>query len=192
MAGIIESAKSGKDSEERTEPQDNPAEEKAEGDLSPASVRAQVSGKLPSQLRSAYERVVMAGKKILYSEQMAPQIQQLLQAPGDMGQKLGTGVAALMALLVDKANGTMPPQLILPAATELVAEAGAFLKDAGAKVTDQDIAEGMAVMVETILSKAGVSLDQLPEMLKQQGGAPAPTTAPAPPVSPDGQVQREV
>lgn len=189
MAGIIESAKSGKDTEQAAAPA--PAES-AGGDLSPQGVRAQMEGKLPSELRSAYERVVMAGKKVMYSEQMAPQIQELLKGPGDMGEKLGTGVAGLMALLVDKANGTMPPQLILPAATELVAEAGAFLRDAGAKVTDQDIAEGMAVMVETILSKAGVSLDQLPELLKQQGGqAPEPTAAPAPPVTPDGKPAME-
>lgn len=148
------------------------------GKVTPQSVRAQM--KLTPQLQAPYERVVAAGRKLLYSEQMAPQIQELLRGPGDIGEKLGKGVVALMAILISQANGTMPPQIIIPAATELVAEAGDFLRGAGAKVTDGDVAEGMAVMVQEILSRSGITPDKIPQLLKQGGAAPQPAAAAAP------------
>ena len=159
MAGIIASAKD-------SEPVDTVGQE---AELTPASVRGQMQ--VPPEMQEPYERLVMAGKKILYSEAMAPQIQELLQAPGDIGSKIGQGVVALLALLIDKSNGTLPPQLIIPAGVELAVEAGAFLRDAGQKVTKEDIAEGTAVMVGEILQRAGVSMEQLPQLLGGQGAA---------------------
>lgn len=165
MAGIIEQAKGA------------PPEEESKGGITPAAVRSQMT--IPPDKADAYDRIVAAGKKILYSEQMQPQIDELIQAPGDMGEKIGQGVVGLIALLLDQSNGTLPPQLIIPAATELVAEVGDFLKQSGMKVSDADISEGMASMVEILMEKAGVSPEQLPELLKQQGGAPAAPAAPA-------------
>lgn len=157
MAGIIASVK---DSEA--------VAPTGEAELTPAAVRGQMQ--IPPEMQETYERLVMAGKKILYSEQMAPEIQGLLQSPGDLGQKLGQGVVALLAMLIDKSNGTLPPQLIIPAGIELVVEAGNFLKDAGQAVSKEDVAEGTATLVGEILQRAGVSLEQLPQMLS--GGRP--------------------
>jgi hypothetical protein len=167
MAGIIEGSRA--------------AQPTAGGGISAKALRSQMS--LPPELQEPYARVVAAGKKILYSEQMAPQIVELLRGEGDMGQKLGQGVSALMGILVEKSNGTMPPQILIPAGIELVAEAGAMLKESGAPVTDADIAEGVAVLVETVLGQAGVTMDQLPQLLRgggQPGAAPPqPGVAPA-------------
>ena len=171
MAGIIEKAQSGK--------------------ITPQSVRSQM--KIPPDKANAYERVVAAGKNILYSEQMQPQIDEMIKAPGSIGEKIGQGVVALMAILIDKSNGTMPPDLIIPAATELVAEVGDFLKQSGMDVSDQDVGEGMSSMIEIIMEKSGITPDQLPGLLKGDGqGAPAPDPAapaeapPAPADQPQG------
>lgn len=170
MAGIIASVK---DSEAVGEVGEKPVPQEQGAELTTAAVRGQMQ--IPPELQDQYERLVMAGKKVLYSEQMAPQIQELLQGPGELGEKLGQGVVALLAVLIDKANGTLPPQLIIPAGIELVVEAGNFLKDAGQKVTSNDIAEGTASLVNEVLQRAGVSVDQLPQLLGQQGaGAPEP------------------
>ena len=156
--------------------------EKAKGDaksgITPQAVRSQMN--IPADKAQAYDRIVAAGKKILYSEQMQPQIDELIKTPGDMGEKIGQGVVGLMALLLDKSNGTLPPQLIIPAATELVAEVGDFLKQSGMKVSDADISEGMASMVQLLMETAGVSPEQLPELLKQGGAQPAEQPAAAP------------
>jgi hypothetical protein len=161
MAGIIQDVKSS---------------QPAQGGVTPQALRAKMQ--IPPQLQGQYQSVVAAGRKIMYSPQMGGQIQQLLQGPGTMGDKLGQGVLALIAILLDKTNRGIPPQLIIPAAIELVAEAGDFLSHAGVKVTDQDKAQGVSAVIQQILQKSGVSMDQLPALLKQQQqGAPAPAGA---------------
>jgi hypothetical protein len=157
--------------------------------VTPKSVRSKMS--MPKDMGAAYDAVISAAKRIMYSEEMKPQMVELLRGPGELGDKIGQGVVALMAILYTQTNGTMPPQLIIPAATELVAEAGDFLKKVGVKVTDNDIAEGMAAVVEQILGTAGIQPEQIPELIAQQGQQPQPQpqqAAPggAPELSPDG------
>lgn len=170
MAGMIDKA--------RNAPA--PASSKKDsGTVTPDSVRAKM--KLPAGMEVPYEKIVLVAKKIMYSQQLKPQVMQLLKGPGTIGQKLGNGVVALMAIVQSQTNNTLPPQLIIPVATEMVAEAGDFMRKAGAKVTDHDIAEGMAVMVGEILQRAGMGPEQVQQILAQQG---------APAVSPDGQPQQ--
>lgn len=187
MAGIIAQAQDSETVEEQGEPKGLPPSEE-QGEVNAAAVRGQMA--IPPELQDTYDRLVAAGKKILYSEAMAPQIQELLKQPGEMGEKLGQGVVALLAILIDKTQGGFPPQLIVPAGVELVAEAGAFLRDAGQKVAAADIAEGTAVLVNEVLQRAGVSMDQLPQLLGQQGQAPEPDgdegQAPTAPADNDG------
>jgi len=200
MAGLINTQRAGAAPDAgQSDAQAMPAQPAGDGDITADMVRSKMA--IPPQLRNAYDRVVAAGKKVLYSEQMAPEIQQMLQGPGNMGEKLGRGIAALMALLVSQANSTMPPQVIIPAAIELVADAGDMLKQAGAKVTPQDTAEGMAVLVQTILEHAGVDPSQLPQLLAQQsqgaaGGGQAEEAAESPQEQaaegPQGEADEEV
>jgi hypothetical protein len=154
--------------------------------VTPKSVRSKMS--MPKDMGAAYDAVISAAKRIMYSEEMKPQMVELLRSPGELGDKIGQGVVALMAILYTQTNGTMPPQLIIPAATELVAEAGDFLKKVGVKVTDNDIAEGMAAVVEQILGTAGIQPEQIPELIAQQGQPQPQQAAPggAPELSPDG------
>lgn len=140
----------------------------AEGqDYSPAGVRAQMP--IPQDKKPAYEAAVAVAKKILYAPQMDKQIGELLNGEGDIGQKLGTGVVGLMALVVDRMGQALPGDMVIPAGVEMVAEAAEYLKDSGVEVTDADKAEGVGVFIEGVLQKAGVNLDQL-----AQGGQPQP------------------
>lgn len=127
---------------------------------------------IPKDMADQYDRLALAAKKIMYSDLLKPQMDALLQGPGSDGEKIGQGVVVVMALLITHMNGTMPPQMIIPVATELVADAGDFMAKAGFKISDADVAEGMAVMVEQILSSAGVNPEQIPELLAR-GQAPA-------------------
>lgn len=143
-----------------------------EEDISPQSVRSQM--KVPPQKQGSYAALVAAGKKLMYSPQMDEQVQALMAGEGDIGQKLGMGVVGIMALLLDRSNGTLPQDMLIPAALELVAEAAAMLREQGEKVTKQDIGEGMGVVVEEILRRAGVEVDQIPQLLGQGGEQEAP------------------
>ena len=134
---------------------------------------------IPPNLQQAYQRIILAGKKIMFSPQMTPQIATLLKGADTPGQKIGQGVVALMAMLISQSNHTLPPQLIIPCACELLIEFGNFLRSSGVQVGDSDIADGMAVMISTIMQRVGIAPDQLQGMLQSKGRT-APPAAPAP------------
>lgn len=157
-----------------------------EGSLTVTADKVRGQMALQGDMADQYDRIVLAAKKIMYSKQMEPEMKKLLQGPGSDGQKIGQGVVAVMGMLYTYMNGAMPPQLIIPAATELVADAADFLSKAGLKITDDDVAEGMATMIEEILGRAGINPEQIPELLQQQQ-QPSPQAQQAQPaVAPDG------
>lgn len=132
---------------------------------------------MPPELQEAYERVVIAGMKVMFSKDSHQLMLQQLQQGGSMGERLGKGVAGLMFLLFKQSNATIPPQVIIPAGVELLAQAADFLKQAGmGEVTNEDIGEGMQIMITTILDKFGVSQEQMQQMLNQYSNQniPAP------------------
>lgn len=159
-----------------------------EGSLTVTADKVRGQMALQGDMADQYDRIVLAAKKIMYSKQMEPEMKKLLQGPGSDGQKIGQGVVAVMGMLYTYMNGAMPPQLIIPAATELVADAADFLSKAGLKITDDDVAEGMATMIEEILGRAGINPEQIPELLQQQQQQqPSPQAQQAQPaVAPDG------
>ena len=131
---------------------------------------------MPPELQEAYERVVIAGMKVMFSKNTHQMMLQQLQQGGTMGEKLGKGVAGLLLLLFKQSNATMPPQVIIPAGVELVGQAADFLKQSGmAEVTNEDIGEGVQIMITTVLEKFGVSRDQLQQMLNQYSNQNIPT-----------------
>lgn len=157
----------------------------AEDDISPQQVRKDM--RLPPELQQAYERVVVAGMKMMFSKETNKYMLQQLDAPGSMAEKLGNGVAELMLALFMQSNKTMPPQVIIPAGTELVVQAADFIKKAGlAKVTNRDIGDGIQIMMATVFKAFGIDPNklfqkigqfdpnQIPDILNQQQAPTAP------------------
>lgn len=170
----------------------NVAEDAQEGQgeaLSPEAVASKI--KMPPELQNAYERVVVAGMKVMFDKTSHQSAVQQLQGQGPVSERLGKAIAGLMVLLFKQSNQTMPPQVIIPAGTDLLVRAADFLKKSGTEqVTDQDVGEALSIMIETVLTKFGLdpakvlnSYDgsQVPAqgagLVDQAAGAP-----PAPPV----------
>lgn len=155
------------------------------GEMTPEAVREQNLSSMPDNLKQAYERVVLAGMKTLYSPETHEMSFKTIQGDGPIDERLGRGAAALMGLLVKESNGTMPPQIIIPAGVELLVSAGDYLKQAGEPVTDDDIGGALAVFVQLVLEQAGAdSPEKMQQMLQQaQSGTPEgavqPGAAPA-------------
>ncbi len=139
---------------------------------------------VPPQLQDAYQRVVLAGMKVLFSKDTNSMVQEELAKPGPMGQKLGQGIAGLMLLLFQQSNKTMPPQLLIPAGSYLLAQAADYAKKTGQPVTNMDVAQGMEVMVDTLFSKFGVDPEKVMNAAggaqQQQPAAPAAAQPAAP------------
>lgn len=123
---------------------------------------------MPPELQEAYERVVIAGMKVMFSKESHKLMLDELQKEGPIGQKLGMGIAGLMLLLVKESNGTIPPEVIIPAGINLLARAADFIRKSEIeKITNGDIGDAMEVFISTILEKFGVSPEQMTQMLNQ-------------------------
>jgi hypothetical protein len=124
--------------------------------------------KMPPELQEAYERVVIAGMKVMFSKESHKLMLDELQKEGPMGQKLGTGIAGLMLLLVKESNGTLPPEVIIPAGINLLTRAADFIRKSKIeKITNGDIGEAMEVFISTVLEKFGVDPAKMADMLNQ-------------------------
>jgi hypothetical protein len=123
---------------------------------------------MPPELQEAYERVVIAGMKVMFSKESHRAMLQEIQKPGPMGERLGKGIAGLMLMLFKESNETMPPAVIIPAGVNLLMEAVDFLRKSGlAKPTNAEIGDGIETMMSIVLEKFGVAPDKMAQMLNQ-------------------------
>lgn len=139
-----------------------PEKAAAAGKTSPEAIRAglHLSGNQGAQL----DRIVLAGKKIMFSPQSHKLFLDQLNGPGTLAQKMGQGVAGLMGLLWQESRQSLPPELLIPAGMCLVAVAADFLRKGGMEVTDEDVAGGIEALVTALLQAGGVDPDKVAEI----------------------------
>lgn len=135
-------------------------------ELTPEAVSENIQ--MPPELQEAYDRVVLAGMKIMFSKDSHKLMLKELQKPGPVGQKLGQGIAGLMLILVKESNNSIPPAVLIPAGIQLMMQAVDFMRQTGMeKVTNQDIGDGMELMIMTLMEKFGASPEKVQQMLNQ-------------------------
>lgn len=138
-----------------------------EGDeLTPEAVKNGIQ--IPPDMQEAYDRVVVAGMKLMFSKETHRIMLKEMQKQGPLSQRLGRGVAGLMLIMVKESNNTMPPQIIIPAGVELLMQAVDFMKKTDmATPTNEEIGQAMQIMITTILEKFGVDPAKFEQMLNQ-------------------------
>lgn len=138
-----------------------------EGDeLTPENISKNI--KMPPELQEAYDKVVIAGMKMMFSKETHRVMLKELQREGPVSDRLGKGIAGLMLILFKESNATMPPSVIIPAGIELLMQAVDFLRKTGLeKVTNEDIGNGMEQMISIIAQKFGASPESLQQALNQ-------------------------
>jgi hypothetical protein len=143
-------------------------------DISVESVRGEM--KVPPELKDAYSRIVKAGLKLMFDPSTRDQTIAFMDGEGNFPQKLGEGIAAVMAMLFRESNQTMPPQLIVPAGIELLVHAAEVAEKGGEQVDAQVVAEAMGVYVEAVMKQFGVDPAQMQGMVSgMDSGLAAPT-----------------
>lgn len=109
----------------------------------------------------ALERVVLSGQKLMYDPKTFPMLKDGLMREGPMPSKLSVQAAGIIKLLDDRAQGGIPKQVIIPAATALLFEMVDLVKQAGlAELSEEDVKKAMSLLVQIILKEYGV-LDKL-------------------------------
>lgn len=143
-----------------------------------------IQSKLPANMQAALQKVVAAGLTIMYSPQLQQQRQAMIQKSGDPAQEAGQGAARLVSNLYQQSNKTMPPDVIVPAATifaleflDLLAKVGKvqITPDLIAQTT-QNVADAVLPLIKGPGFEQGVTQDKLAQALamakqKQQGSS---------------------
>jgi hypothetical protein len=154
------------------------AQAQAQG-ITPEAIRSKLH--IPPNLQNAYERLVLAGKKVMYDEKTHNVVlQQMQDIQGPIEQQLGQSIAGLMVILYNQSKGAMPPSLLIPAGTELTAEAADFLKKSGQQINDQQIAQAIVVMTQSLLKKFKIDPNKLNSVIDSRAAARAATLQPQP------------
>lgn len=140
---------------------------------------------LPPEMMEAFERTVLAGKKVMYSPNMEDTIRQELSGDGPIEKKLAQSVVGLMALLDKQAKPRIPVQVIVPATIELVYDAADFVNNAGlAEVTPEQLKTATQLAVMITLKRYGAPDDQIAQAMRgeiKQPPAAEPAQEMAPP-----------
>lgn len=99
--------------------------------------------------------VIDAGNDILFGEESHSQIMQGISGEGEeLAQQLAQGAIALTDIIVEQSNGTIPGELIAPAATVLMARVAEFLNQSEqANVTDEVFEQAMETYSIVLMDK---------------------------------------
>lgn len=157
-------------------------------------VEQAVQAKVPPNLQNAFQRIVTAGLKVMYSDDTRQMLMNQLKQPGEPTELAGQGIAKMMAILYQKSKGTMPMRAAIPAAQVLLCEGLDFMANAGMiQISADTIASSTKEMVTYLLQIFGFSKDKMQKYIQagiaHHGAAPdasapadmaAPAAAPAP------------
>lgn len=137
-----------------------------------AKYRTKAVEAIPPNLRDAFERVVLAGMKVMYSPETEELVSEAMNAPGEVWKKLGEGVAGLMMLLDKQSGKGIPQDVIIPAAIELVSEAADHMNQTGQAVSPDDLKTATQYAAILIAKKFGANDEQITGMFggQQSGG----------------------
>lgn len=130
-----------------------------------------VAESLPENLREPFQRLVKAGEQVLYSEQTQELVEQEMSREGvPVHQKIAEGVAGLMGILNQQAKPGVPPELMVPAGIELIANLSDALRQSGREEVPEEEERAAMQLYSVIMFKGmGASDDQI--MSAMSGGA---------------------
>lgn len=139
------------------------------------AVEQAVQEKIPANMQAAFQRIVAAGMKVMYSPQTRQMLQNQMNQPGEPTEIAGEGVAKLIAMLFKESKATMPMQAAVPAAQVLLCEGLDFMEKSGKLKVDNDtIAAATQAMVAYLLQIFGITQDKLGALMQAGGRSQKP------------------
>lgn len=118
----------------------------------------------------AYDRVLTAGMKMMYSPENASTIQALIADENiPMANKLGEGVANLLIMMDNQGNGTIPKEVIIPVGVSLVLEAADYLFEIGVEVTEEDLGNAIELMMRAVFLGYGYPPEEVEKYVNDLG-----------------------
>ena len=132
---------------------------------------AAIDAKVSKADKSAYDKIVMAGMKVMFSKDTHGQLLEGLQESEDKMTSAVEGVIGLLGILYKQSRNTMPIGPMILAGQSLMMEALDFMEQGGMiEVTPELLGEATQKYIETLLPKLGVTPDKMEEMMSQAQG----------------------
>lgn len=125
---------------------------------------------LDGKMGDAYDRVLTAGMKMLYSPGTADTIHDLIFDKGiPMSNKLGEGVANLLVMMDNQGNGTIPKEVLIPVGVALLFEATDYMFECGIEVTEDDLGKALELMINGVFIGYGIDPKKMDEVIDDMG-----------------------
>lgn len=134
-----------------------------------------LNAKIPPQDKESVDRVVVAGQKLMFSEQTHKYMLSSLLAEGDVADKLSVGMIRLVIVLLQQAKGNIPPNIMLPAASILLVKACQYVDKTQGGMDMEILSDANTMMITGIHQKVKESDQSKPqEAAPQQAPQPTP------------------
>ena len=131
------------------------------------NVEQAAASKVPPEQKERFEKIVLAGMKIMYSPETSEMMQSQLKKAGNPAENAGEGAAKLFGILMHESKNTMPMPAAIPAMQVLLCEGLDFMEQAGMiEVTNDTIAEATKAMMGYILQMIGIKKEQMDKYMQ--------------------------
>lgn len=128
--------------------------------------KAKIDGSVKPDQKDAYQRIVLAGKKVMFSKEMNAQLLAGLQDAEDVVGTTVDGVIGILGLLFKQSRNTMPAAPMVMAGQMLLLEALDFLEQAGMlEVTPDVLAQATQQYLNTMMPKIGLTPERMQNVL---------------------------
>lgn len=130
-----------------------------------AQAEATIEKAVPPDMKNAYDRIMVAGMKVLFSEKTHGALIARLKDSEDPLSDTGKGAVGLIMTLYKESKGTMPVGAMIPAGMVLMLNALDYLDGAGVVAIDKpEIDIATEVFIDTLMPQMGLTPEKMEEM----------------------------
>ena len=130
----------------------------------------QMASMMDGKLGDAYDRVLTAGMKMLYSADNSQMMQDIIMNEEiPIANKLGEGIANLLLMMDNTGNGTIPKEVLVPVGIALMFEAADYLFELDVEVTEADLGEALELLIKGIFVGYGIDPAKVDQTIDDMG-----------------------
>ena len=130
----------------------------------------QMTSLMDGKLGDAYDRVLTAGMKMMYSADNSQLMQDIiLNDEIPVANKLGEGIANLLVMMDNTGNGTIPKEILVPVGVALMFEAADYLFEVGIEVTEDDLGAALELLIKGVFVGYGIDPAKIDQIIDDMG-----------------------
>lgn len=130
----------------------------------------QMRNLLDGKLGDAYDRVLTAGMKMMYSADNSQMMQEIIMDETiPIANKLGEGIANLLVMMDNQGNGSIPKEVLVPVGVALMFEAADYLFEVGIEFTENDLGDALELLIRSILVGYGIDPSKIDNVIDDMG-----------------------